>query len=1130
MFVRISRLKNASFAEDDRIWSGLYRGFGGMSLPSGTAFAEWVSGAPEAGLSRGTLTARPPSSFRVAVSSLPPSPTFMQVLLSARRRGLPMLLLLAAGLAALSGVKAQAQAQVRLTEFMASNESGKKDQDGEFSDWVEIHNAGADAVNLLNWSLTDKADNKNKWSFPAVSLAPGGYLVVFASEKNRNDPAAELHTNFKLSAGGEYLALVQPDGVTATEYTPVYPQQLPDISYGLSVTNGAYTGESRYFQQPTPGALNGSGASDLGPILSNPTHSPLRPAEGEKVTVSVKVTRTFADVAEIRLHWIVMYDSTTNVLKDLIMQDDGLAGDAVAGDGIYTGIIPGTVTVDTTTTNTFAAGRLIRWYFTAKDTAAKTSRYPLFPEPLNSPEYLGTVAKDPANFTTPMPVWYWFAKNTSAAGTDAGTRGSVFFKDRYYDNIFIRKRGGATSTNSKKFDFNSGDHCYIDDTVGKVEEANLNLSDQDATLCRPAMGFEAYRATGHPGCAAFPMLQRMGGSATLPTSSSYTNVMTYYVEQVDTRFLERWGLDPDGALYKMNQKSNLDPVFTDSTDGVEKKTRETENNADLALVCTALKKRTTDALRDQRATFMFDNFDLANMVNFLAVRAVINDYDDVRKNFYIYRDTLGDKEWKLLPWDKDGCFGVPGDGGTWLAHPFFGDFAHLKQNANQWNLLWEAIFNDPRTQAMYLRRVRSVMDSQLQPASVPLAERYFEKRADFWGSQFTPAKNVSAIKTWLNTRRTQLYTTYATTSSTVANRLIPPAQAAAPVINFGAVDTNPAGGNQGGEFIEIVNPNPDAVDVSGWTVSGGIDHTFRPGTVIPANSHLYLANSATAFRARTSGPTGGQKLFVQGGWSGSLSARGESLVLKDAAWAQVANLTTPSTPTAAQSSLRVTKIMYDPPAGGAYAASDYEYLELRNIGTETLALDGVTFDKGLTFTFPAGATMAPGARVLLVKNQDAFAARYGAGLPVAGVFSGSLDNSGERLRILDGVGEEVLDFHYDPAWSPSTGGGGAALVAVDDMAPWTVWDTTEGWRASTSLNGSPGSGDAPPVPLPLLSPAGAGSFRVSGTPGSSWKVQRSLDLQTWLPAGTVTVEASGTTVFTDVVLPASGKVFYRCGR
>ena len=51
------------------------------------------------------------------------------------------------------------------------------------------------------------------------------------------------------------------------------------------------------------------------------------------------------------------------------------------------------------------------------------------------------------------------------------------------------------------------------------------------------------------------------------------------------------------------------------------------------------------------------------------------DADDVRKNFYMYRDTNGTQQWSIFPWDKDWTFGVTGDGGTYLTHPFFGDYA-----------------------------------------------------------------------------------------------------------------------------------------------------------------------------------------------------------------------------------------------------------------------------------------------------------------------------------------------------------------------------------------------------------------------------------------------------------------------
>ena len=133
-----------------------------------------------------------------------------------------------------------------INEFMASNgsraplEAGELlDADGDSSDWIELYNPTDRLFGLSGWYLTDDADEPAKWRFPdGVVLAPGQFLVVFASGKDRR--AGELHTNFSLSAGGEYLALVMGDGVTvAHEYGPLYPEQLSDIAYGL----GAYAGQ-----------------------------------------------------------------------------------------------------------------------------------------------------------------------------------------------------------------------------------------------------------------------------------------------------------------------------------------------------------------------------------------------------------------------------------------------------------------------------------------------------------------------------------------------------------------------------------------------------------------------------------------------------------------------------------------------------------------------------------------------------------------------------------------------------------------------------------------------------------------------------------------------------------------------
>ena len=149
-------------------------------------------------------------------------------------------------------------AQVRISEFMASNVSGIQDEDGAFSDWIEIHNAGSNPVDLEGWHLTDNATTPAQWTFPATNLPAGGFLLVFASGKDRAAP--RLHANFSLSADGEYLALVRPDGTTVEHaYAPAFPEQFPDISYGLQThgTNPSLrAGQAGYLIYRTPGTTN----------------------------------------------------------------------------------------------------------------------------------------------------------------------------------------------------------------------------------------------------------------------------------------------------------------------------------------------------------------------------------------------------------------------------------------------------------------------------------------------------------------------------------------------------------------------------------------------------------------------------------------------------------------------------------------------------------------------------------------------------------------------------------------------------------------------------------------------------------------------------------------------------------
>lgn len=145
-----------------------------------------------------------------------------------------------------------------ISEFMANNESTISDEDGDFSDWIEIYNPGLDDVDLTHWYLTDSASDLSKWRFPEITLGSKQFLIVWASSKNRTDPSQPLHTNFNLSASGEYLALVRPDGETIEhEFSPMYSAQAKNESYGINFTGLSLLSQkaSVKYRVPTNAAL-----------------------------------------------------------------------------------------------------------------------------------------------------------------------------------------------------------------------------------------------------------------------------------------------------------------------------------------------------------------------------------------------------------------------------------------------------------------------------------------------------------------------------------------------------------------------------------------------------------------------------------------------------------------------------------------------------------------------------------------------------------------------------------------------------------------------------------------------------------------------------------------------------------
>ncbi|MFK7785556.1 MAG: lamin tail domain-containing protein, partial [Crocinitomicaceae bacterium] len=150
----------------------------------------------------------------------------------------------------LIGVNSDAQYLV-INELMSVNGSTYADEDGDFSDWVELYNPTLTTINLENFTLSDGFSQLEKWSFPATSIPAGEYLVIFLSGKDRSISGSELHTNFKLKSTGEYIILSNDLGVVVDHFLPVDLRK--DYSYGR-LPDG--TNNAGFLNQSTPNATN----------------------------------------------------------------------------------------------------------------------------------------------------------------------------------------------------------------------------------------------------------------------------------------------------------------------------------------------------------------------------------------------------------------------------------------------------------------------------------------------------------------------------------------------------------------------------------------------------------------------------------------------------------------------------------------------------------------------------------------------------------------------------------------------------------------------------------------------------------------------------------------------------------
>ncbi|MFM8879890.1 MAG: lamin tail domain-containing protein, partial [Verrucomicrobiota bacterium] len=603
--------------------------------------------------------------------------------------------------------------------------------------------------------------------------------------------------------------------------------------------------------------------------------------------------------------------------------------------------------------------------------------------------------------------------------------------------------------------------------------------------------------------------------------------LAFHNDVIGQEQMDRMGYDPKGALYKA--VGNLTPNFAST--GVFQKL-EPDNDpsrADYLQLANGINENSPLATR--RNT-VFDLLDLPQVINHLAGTRWCAENDDVWANMSLYRDTFGDGLWRNIPFDMNASWGQLYGGSNPLeatvdaskSHPLYGG----SSTGGNFNRLYDVIVRLPETRQMLLRRQRSILDLLVQPPGTPFEQRILENRvialtnligpealldrakwgASPWAANKTFAAGVGdLLNQFIEPRRRHWYLTHSITNTARAigingsnNAGIPLSQPEDAAPEILEVDFNPLSGNQAQEYVALTNRSGLALDLSGWKLSGAVDFTFHPGTVLPSNSVVYVSPDVRQFRARSSGPRGGQGLFVVGPYSGQLSARGETVRLLNSRGKTAHQLAYVGDPSPAQRWLRITEIFFNPPAGpaGSPPSDDLEFLELRNVSTtETLDLAGVRLVDGVEFDFGTSLLkrLPPGERVVVVAQPAAFAARYGSAVPGAGPYSGRLDNGGERLRLLDARGEEILEFEYKDGF-PAADGGGYALEVVDESAAPDAWNDKSQWRAGTLPGGTPGTGGTAAGPRLVAETAAAGLvLRFTAPSGRRCQLQVSESLE-----------------------------------
>lgn len=254
----------------------------------------------------------------------------------------------------------------------------------------------------------------------------------------------------------------------------------------------------------------------------------------------------------------------------------------------------------------------------------------------------------------------------------------------------------------------------------------------------------------------------------------------------------------------------------------------------------------------------------------------------------------------------------------------------------------------------------------------------------------------------------------------------------APVFNFaGNAVVDESINLSPGDALEIINPNGTG-NIS-YTIDGS-DPRFADGAFSPASAN------------------GGDTTSISVMQTCMVKAR----IFDNGLWSPLHTINLSVDPKL--NGLQITEINYNPLGADGIPGSEYEFIEFKNIGITSVNITAATFTNGIQFSFTNETFLEPGKFIVLSSNSVAFNQRYGF-LPF-GEYEGQLDNKGEKLVLVDAVGDTLIDMNYDDTdpWPTSADGlGFSAVPSISSIG--ADWNNGSNWRSSTAINGSPNADD-----------------------------------------------------------------------